>query len=239
MTLSKLPAVFVETRNALHQLAFFALSPARHKAIGRMGLKATPGGFGTPEFKGRVARIEGEFLIHEENGNVATQAITTIREAAEFFGIEYQAEWFADFHDPLTPADPNIQLSVNREASLAIGEWFDFGFDVLDEMRAHGVEGDDVSEVQLWPEHLDPATELGDYEKAQRASFGASPGDEAHPDPYFYVASWSDVDRSNPYWNSSSFNGSSLSYAELMVSDDPKNKAVEFLLEGYNTLHAG
>jgi hypothetical protein len=204
-----------------------------------MGLKATPGGFGTPEFEGRVARIEGEFLVHEQDGNVATQAITTIREAAEFFGIEYEADWFPDFHDPLTPADPDTPLSVNREASLAIGEWFEFGFDVLNELRTHGVEGDDVSKVQLWPEHLDPATELGDYEKAQRASFGASPGDGANPEPYLYVASWSDVDRSNSYWNSTSFNGSSLSHADLLASDDPRGKAVEFLLEGYNTLHAG
>lgn len=239
MRLSQLPPAFVETRNVVHQLAFFALSPARHKTMGRMGLQATSGGFGTPEFEGRVARIEGEFLVHEENGNVATQAITTIREAAEFFGIEYEAEWFPDFHDPLTPADPDTQLSVNREASLAIGEWFEFGFDVLNELRTHGVEGDDVSEVQLWPEHLDPATELGDYEKAQRASFGASPGDGAHPEPYLYVASWSDVDRSNPYWNNTTFNGASLSHAELLASDDPRGKAVEFLLEGYNTLHAG
>jgi len=239
MTLSQLPPALVETRNAVHQLAFFALSPARHKAMGRMGLKATSGGFGTPEFEGSVARIEGEFLVHEQNDNVATQAITTIREAAEFFGIEYEAEWFPDFHDPLTPADPDTQLSVDREASLGLGEWFDFGFDVLNELRTHGVEGDDVSEVQLWPEHLDPATELGDYEKAQRASFGASPGDGAHPEPYLYVASWSDVDRSNPYWNNTSFNGSSLSHAELLASADSRGRALEFLLEGYNTLHAG
>jgi hypothetical protein len=239
MTLKQLPSGLAETRDSLHQLAFFALSPARYKAMGRMGLQGTPGGFGTPEFDGRVARIEGDQLVHSQDGNVATQAITTVREAAEFFGNEYEAEWFADFHDPLEASDPDAQLLVSREASLAIGDWFEFGFAVLNELRSQGVEGDDVSEVQLWPEHLDPATELGDYEKGQRASFGASPGDGANPEPYLYVASWSDVDRSDAYWNSTSFNGSSLAYEELLASDDPHGKALEFLVEGYRILHAG
>ena len=238
MTLKQLPSGLAETRNSLHQLAFFVLSPARYKAMGRMGLRHTPGGFGTPEFDGRVARIEGDQLVHEQDGNVATQVITTIREAAEFFGNDYQVEWFADFHDPLTASDPDAQLSVSQDASLAIGAWFEFGFDVLNELRTHGLEGDDVSEVQLWPEHLDSATELGDYEKAQRASFGASPGDGLNPEPYLYVASWSDIDRSNTYWNSTSFNGSSLAYSGLLASDDPKGMALEFLLEGYRVLHA-
>ena len=134
--------------------------------------------------------------------------------------------------------DPDARRSGGQEAGLAIGAGFEFGLDVLNELRTHGVEGDDVSEVQIWPEHLDSATELGDYEKAQRASFGASPGDGGNPEPYLYVASWSDIDRSNTYWNSTSCNGSSLAYSGLLASDDPKGMALEFLLEGHRVLHA-
>lgn len=236
MKLEPLPENFVTTRQALHQIAFFAIAPARYKATGRMGLRATPGGFGTPEFEGKVARVEGDQLVHSQDGNVATQTITTIREAAQFFGVDYEAEWFADFHDPLAPADPDDPLKTSLEAGLALGAWFSFGTDVLNELRSHGTEDDDISEVQLWPEHFDPATELGDYEKGQRTSYGASPGDADHPEPYLFVASWSEVDRSNPYWNDPFFGGASLGYADLLSSEDPAKRAIEFLLQGYRQL---
>ena len=238
MSLRELPQGYSAMREGLHQIAFFAVAPARYKVAGRMGLKDTPGGFGTPEFDGQVARVEGGLLVHEQDGNVATQTITTIRSAAEFFGNPYEAEWFADFHDPLAPADPDTDLSVDEDATRAIGEWFEFGFRVLNEVRSHGAEGDDVTEVQLWPEHFDPATELGDYERGQRASFGASPGDGAHAEPYLYVASWSEIDRADPFWNDESFNGGSLGYAELLASSDPESAALDFYLQGYKTLHS-
>ena len=79
MTLRELPETYAETREALHQIAFFAVAPARYKLAGRMGLKDTPGGFGTPEFEGRVARVEGDLLVYEQNGNSAAQTISTIR----------------------------------------------------------------------------------------------------------------------------------------------------------------
>lgn len=238
MTLGPLPPKFTDTRDALHQIAFFAMAPARYKAMGRMGLKATPGGFGTPEFDGRVARVEGEFLVHEDEGNIATQQITTVRAAAQFFGVDYEVEWFEDFHDPLEPVDPDTALEVDRDAAVSLGIWFEYGFDVLNRVREHGDESDDVTEVQLWPEHFDPATELGDQDRDQRASFGASPGDPANPEPYIYVAAWSEIDRSNDYWNDESFNGASLGYEELASADDPVERGLEFLLEGYRVLHA-
>ncbi len=238
MTFDKLPENFAVTRDALHQIAFFAIAPARYEAVGRMGLKAAPGGFGTPEFDGQVARVEGTLLVHESGGHVATQDITTVRAAAEFFGLDYEVDWFPDFHDPLAAVDPDQALTVDREAALALGEWFGFGFAVLNRLRRHGRDGDDVSEVQLWPEHLDPATELGDRERGERASFGASPGDAAHPEPYLYVAAWSELDRSNDFWNDASFNGASLGYASLREVDDPVDRGLEFLLEGYRALHA-
>ena len=239
MKLDSLPTSFVTTRVALHQIAFFAVSPARYKAMGRMGLTATPGGYGTPEFDGRVLRVEGALLVDEQDGKVATQTITTIRAASEFFGNGYQAEWFADFHDPLSPADPDTTLEVDDASGRAIGEWFEFGVGVLNELRSHGQDGDDVSEVQLWPEHFDPATEMGDSDLGQRASFGASPGDGTHPEPYLYVAAWSDIDPSNAFWNEDSFNGASLTYREIIASADPRGRAIEFLVDGYRALHAG
>jgi hypothetical protein len=237
IVLPDLPASFEQTRDHLHQLAFFAVSPARHKAVGRMGLRHHDGGFGTSEFDGKIVRVEGNLLVLAEADSVATQTISTIRHAVEFLGHGYEANWFEDFHDPLSPLDPDQRLDIDPAATAALGEWFAFGWAILDELREHADPGDDPSEVQLWPEHFDAATELGDHGKGQRASYGASPGDTSHSDPYVYVSAWSEIDRANPYWNDDSFNGSSLSYAALTGSDDPSRAALDFYLEGHRILH--
>jgi len=238
MRLPPLPDSYKTTRDALHQIAFFAVAPARYGAEGRMGLQAAPGGFGTPEFGGRVARVEGNTLVHEESGNLATQTITTVRAAAEFYGVEYEEKWFTDFRDPLTPVDPDLELDVDDTAARAIGQWFNFGFGLLERLGGHGDESDEVTEVQLWPEHFDPATEMGGADSGRRASYGASPGDPAHDEPYVYVAPWGEIDASNAYWNDEAFKGSSLGYAELLRARDPLETALEFLLEGYRILRS-
>jgi hypothetical protein len=237
LRLGPLPDDFQFTRDQLHQIAFYALAPARYKVEERMGLRATLGGFGTPEFDGRVARVEGNLLVHEQDGNVATQEITTIRAATEFFGNEYQVDWFTDFKDPLAAMDPDRPLKIGDIPALALGRWYEFGFDVLDVFRARGTDDDNVSEVQLWPEHFDPATDMGNGEKGRRASYGASPGDEGHLEPYLYVSAWSEIDRSNPYWNDRHFNGASLPFTELVAADDQTRVAVEFFEWGYQILH--
>ena len=237
MRLGPLPDDFQFTRDQLHQIAFYAVAPARYAAEGRMGLRATHGGFGTPEFERRLARVEGDLLVYEQEGNIATQQITTIRAAAGFFGNEYQADWFPDFKDPLPPMDPDRPLKIRETPSLALGEWFEFGFDVLEELRAYGGGDDDVSEVQLWPEHFDPATEIGSELEGRRASYGASPGDKGHLEPYLYVSAWSEIDEAHPYWNDRHFNGASLPYPELLVAEDQKRVALDFFELGYQILH--
>lgn len=202
-----------------------------------MGLRATSGGFGTPEFEGRVARIEGDLLVYESEGNVATQTSTTIRSAAEFFGIEYKEVWFPNFGDPLSPGDPDAELSLDVDGVQAVANWFNFGNQVLTRLRDHGLPDDEVSEVQIWPEHFDAACEMGAEASGQRASFGASPGDAAHPEPYVYVSAWGKIDRSNPFWNDRAFNGASLGYQRILDEGDPVATALGFLLEGHRILH--
>lgn len=239
MNLHPLPAGFAETRDSLHQIAFFVLGAARYRATGRMGLQAAPGGFGTREFDGRLARVEGASLVYEQADRIATQTITTVRAAADFVGIEYLVDWFdGEFHDPLRPVDPDSPLAVDDTAARALGHWFDFGYDLLEELRSHAGDDDDASAVQLWPEHFDPAMEMGDETMGRRASYGASPGDAAHDEPYLYVSAWGEIDGAYPYWNDGAFSGSSLGYSDLVAAADPKSKALEFLLEGHRILHA-
>lgn len=233
MRLESVSSSHVATRNALHQIAFFAMAPARYAVTERMGLMAAPGGFGTPRFAGKIARVEGDTLVFETEEAVATQTITTVRTAAQFFGVDYHVDWFEDFHDPLEPADPDVTLVVDDASARAIGQWFNFGTEVLERLAAHGVE---ASEVQLWPEHFDPAIEMGSEQAGQRASFGASPGDASHPEPYLYVAPWGDVDSSDGFWNAEGFKGASLSHGDLRDADDPVSAGVDFLLEGYRAI---
>lgn len=237
MRVGPLPDDFQFARDQLHQLAFFALAPARYAVEERMGLRATPGGFGTPVYgDGLISRIEGRLLVQETGGNVATQAITTIRAAAEFFGGSYDVDWFTEFKDPLAAMDPERPLKIEEAPAVALGEWFAFGFEILEELRGHGKAGDEVSEVQLWPEHFDPAIEMGT--EGTKASYGASPGDRGHLEPYLYVSAWSEIDREEPFWNDRNFNGASLPFTALLEADDQSRVALEFFLEGYRILHA-
>ena len=63
--------------------------------------------------------------------------------------------------------------------------------------------------VQLWPEHFDVATELGSEERGERAAYGASPGDDEHPEPYLYVAPWT-ARPEGELWNATAFAGAEL-----------------------------
>lgn len=236
MNLEPLPPTFGDTRRALHQIAFFAISPARHDAVGRMGLRPTPGGFGTPPFEGRVARVEGDHLIHEHPGGSDSTAVSTTRQAARFFGREYEAQWFPDFHDPLTPGDPDEPLTVDPTATAVLGEWLRFGFEVLDELRSVATTDDDPSETQIWPEHFDAAAELGSAEEGRRASYGFSPGDDGSAEPYLYVAPWNDF-AADRYWNADSFRGARMGYGELSATADPVATAFEFLSQGHRLLN--
>ena len=226
-----------ETREALHQVAFFAIGPKRHAVNGKIGLRYTHHGFGTPFFgDDEQVRVEGDQLIHQTADDVKSTRITTVREAAEFLGVPYVVEWFPSFHDPLDPVDPDTALSVDGNASRAIGDWFGFATSVLEELRR--TDGAvDVSRVQLWPEHFDPAMEIGSADSGQRASYGASPGDGSSAEPYLYVAPWSGVpDESDSYWNAEGFGGALLSYSDLLGAGDQRQTALEFLRAGLTKL---
>jgi hypothetical protein len=62
--LAPLPAAYAQTRDALHEIAERVVSPARERANGKIGLRYTRGGFGTPFFAdGEQVRVEGAQLV--------------------------------------------------------------------------------------------------------------------------------------------------------------------------------
>jgi hypothetical protein len=205
--LEAVPASFVQTRDALHQVAIAVVAPAR-KPENEIALRYTRGGFGTPFFEedglDSQVRVEGAELVRQR-------------------GTDETREPLPDVVDPA--------------ATGALGDLYGFGCSVLEQLRADEPEGD-PSLVQLWPEHFDIAMDLGTESAGRRATIGASPGDENHPEPYLYVTPWT-AEVSGELWNATGFKGAELGYAELLAAEDQRRTALDFMRERYRALQQG
>jgi hypothetical protein len=231
--LEAVPAGLADTREALHRLAEQVISPARQHANGKIGLRFTRGGFGTPFFAHDVQlRVAGDQLIVQTGERERSARITTVAQTAAYVGTELLPE---------TIADPG-PLDVDPEASSFLGHWFGFGASVLEELRAGAADELEPSRVQLWPEHFDLSVELGAEREGSRAGYGVSPGDELHAEPYLYVVPWKEVP-AGELWQATAFRGAELSYAALLAhprsagedarsdAEDQRETALDFLRE--------
>jgi hypothetical protein len=118
-------------------------------------------------------------------------------------------------------------LEVNPAAAGALADWYAFGATVLEQLAADARPEDAAAAPILWPEHFDLAIELGSEPEGLRATYGFSPGDEQHPEPYAYVGPWA-PQPPGELWNAHGFAGAELSYAELLAAGDPGAVALEF-----------
>ena len=232
----RLPAVppgYPAARDGFHRLAYAVVAEARRRANGKFGLRWTRGGFGTPFFGDDVqVRVEGAELVVQEGSTVRSAPITTLAAAAEFVGVEPGTE--AAEHDSPPLGDVDRSLGVTPAAGTFLGAWFGLAWAVLEELRVTP-GASEPDRPQLWPGHFDPALAIGDPEGG-RATYGFSPGDSGHDEPYLYVGAWGEVDRSDPFWNEENFNGASLPYRELEASSDPYTTALDFLRGGLDRL---
>jgi hypothetical protein len=228
--LAPLPRAFVATRRSLHALAEHVVGAARYAANGKIGLRYTRRGFGTPYFgTGRQIRVEAGRLVIDG----ASHTPATLGEAATLAGIPLGMP--PDVYGPTTPAAPDTHLPVNPAAAEALGAWFGFAWSVLEQLRFDG-RPLTPGRVQLWPEHFDPALDLGEESAGRRASFGASPGDDAHPEPYLYVSPWQR--RTGAFWADATFGGASLTYGALLAADDQRQAALAFFRQGLEELNS-
>ncbi len=118
-------------------------------------------------------------------------------------------------------------LEITSAAAAAVGDWFGFAYSVLEQLRAEAADALKPSRVQIWPEHFDAAAELGAEAAGQRAAYGASPGDEEHPEPYLYVAPWT-AEPTGELWQAEGFTGAELPYSELLATSDQRSLAISF-----------
>jgi hypothetical protein len=213
------PSKLVPTRLALHRVAEQIVSPARRKANGKIGLRYTRGGFGTPFFGADIQiRVRGAELVVQDASGERTAPITTLDAAADHIGRELLPDDI-QLDDELPDVDP--------AAAAFLGEWYGFAASVLEELRVSAEDSLDPSRVQLWPEHFDLAVELGSEASGARAAYGLSPGDEGHSEPYLYVAPWSAPAR-DELWQAAGFPGAELLYAELLGAADQRQTALDF-----------
>ena len=234
--LKSLPDGFGSARSDLHAVAQYILAPLRHAANGKIGLRWSRGGFGTPFFtdagRERQLRIAGPSLVLEASGEAKAQPLGTLAEVAAFAGVGPDAR--TGVFEPTQDWEPERPLRIEESAVDALGAFFGFCTSVLEQLRA---EAPDATRVQLWPEHFDLAVDFGDEAAGRRANYGGSPGDDGHPEPYLYVGPWSP--REGSFWNEPF--GASLGYRALLEAGDAEGQralALEFfgrareLLEG-------
>jgi hypothetical protein len=231
--LSDLPPQYRATREAMHAVAEHVIAAARYRVTGRIGLLVTPLGFGTPLFgEGEQVRVQATELAYRFNDVRRRAPITTLRAAADFVGVPLGAP---PVYEATTRADPDRLLAVDPDAARVLADWYRFADGLLHELvRVHATS--DPAQIQLWPEHFDLATELGDAGAGGRATYGASPGDEFIDEPYLYVSPHG-AQRRQGQFATYAF-GAALPYEQLLTAADPEEAGRRFLLDAATQLSA-
>src|SRR5215212_9146572 len=206
-TLQPLPENFADTRDALHRVAEEVVAPAR-KPHNEIALGQTPGGFGTPEFefegKRMRVRVDGDQLVHEIDGEERRAGLGSLAEAGRLLGEELLPDGI--------PQDMGA-LGVDAECAARLADFYEFAAGVLERFKAALPADAEPSDTNLWPEHFDIALEAGSEAEGRRANYGASPGDDQHPEPYLYVGPWTG-EVEGELWNATGFGGAELSYSD-------------------------
>lgn len=241
-SLAELPTTFADTRDALQRVAVHVVARARNQAGAHsIGLRVTPGGFGTPEFGPDVTRVRvsGGLILRESGGPDGATSVArgidgaTLAELADVAGVDLAADLDVG-HDTPPLGDIDEPLHVDEAAARALAGWFAKTNAALDHVVAAVGGAASPTLVQLWPEHFDAALDLA-AAPGQRVNLGGSPGDAYHADPYVYVGPWTDERPGDvDFWNAPF--GSVLGYHDLAATSDPVVTAAEFFLRGIELL---
>ena len=230
------PDGFVQTRNDLHRLARYVITPRRQQIDGGERLTQLPGGFGTPTLANDMEmRVDGTDLVVRLGASTHREAITTLRRAGELVGTAPSDHTSKPDIPQLGDIDQPLQIDPNAAAYLA--RWFEFATAAMAALRAEEASID-ATETVLWSHHFDPSIEV--LSDARKASYGGSPGDGTIDEPYLYVAPWAPDDvADDPYWNAEGYTGSTLRVSELSGADDPLETGIDFLRRGRDLLAGG
>lgn len=233
------------TRRTLHRIANHVLARAQYETTGLLGLRATPGGFGTTTIRAdrERIRISGGTLVRESaaSSGTWTRSIdmggSTLAELAAFADVDLATEFTAGNDMPPSGAvdDP---LDLHAASSRRIGDWYAIVAQALDLLMHSAPPFSAPSLVQLWPEHFDAALDMAFDPEApaeRRVNMGGSPGDGFHAAPYLYVGPWTpDRPGDAAFWNAPF--GAVLGYDAVATAQDPVEVAYSFLRAGLERL---
>ena len=244
---TELPDSYPTTRDALQRVATHIVARAREQSTGRFGLRATPGGFGTPEFgdEPRRVRVSGALLIVESGASGAASTRTasidgaTLAELAFLAGVDLEAELSVG-HDTPPLGEVDVPITIDSVAAAAVAHWFGIVGAALDRTVAGLGPEAAPTMAQLWPEHFDVALDAAFDPSApgeRRTNLGGSAGDGFHEAPYLYVGPWTDDRPGDPdLWNAPF--GATLGWHAVMSTDDPVATAAAFFQRGMAALSA-
>lgn len=218
------PPATARTRLGLHRLTVYVVSPARRRVNGKIALRWTQGGIGTPFFGAdEQVRIAGTTVVRQRSDVAVSAPITSLREAATFvLDGAPDTDWAAEFDVPAV-GDVDERLPIEASAAAFLADWYGFAYSVLEQLRSEPASGE-PSRVQLWPEHFDAAFDCSPG--GRRVTFGASPGDAAVDGPYLYVLP--DETDDSGLWNAAGFPGAILPLEEFLGAPDQREEALAF-----------
>jgi hypothetical protein len=148
------------------------------------------------------------------------------RELAAAAGAEPRGLTARDYDMPAHPvASAMAPFAPDPDALAELARWYADGDLVLREIAGREP---DATAVRCWPHHFDIAAILylerdRPAESARQIGFGLSPGDEHHPEPYFYLTPWPiEIDVTFPplpsggRWQRAGFTGAVLLASSLL-----------------------
>jgi hypothetical protein len=215
------PDVLAATRCSLHAVGEHVLGAALYQGRHRIGLRQFTGGFATQNYlhirdgaavERRAMVVGTEIVVRDDDlagGTIEDRAPMTTLAAAGVL-VDVEPGMAADLYSPEPMPAVDEELVVDAAAAAFLAELTAIGYAALVILCAHYVD-DAPGEIQLWPEHFDLATSFGEV------NYGLSPGDAAHPWPYFYVGPWSPPPVGG-FWNEPF--GASLEVQEVPTVDD-------------------
>jgi hypothetical protein len=219
---------FAQTRLAVHRLAAYVISPARRRANGKIGLRWTLGGLGTPFFgDDEQVRLQDGVLVRQRGATASAAVPATLSQAAALVLDGPPDIAWAEGFDVPRAGDPEAALAIDPASAALLADWFGLAQSVLEELRADPASAE-AGRVQIWPEHFDAAVDVV-VGSAGRATFGASPGDAAVIDPYLYVLPPDPPAAPTELWNAESFKGAILPLPDFAGAADQRAAALAFL----------
>jgi hypothetical protein len=225
------------TLSTVHRIAVHVLARRRFEVSGRFGLRASPGGFATPAFGDgpEVIRVAGPYLVRETGATSASVPIagSTLRELAVFAKTDIDAP-FSCGDDTPGSGETDAPLVADPEKLTLIADWYALGWAALDVVVTSLPGAAEPATIQLWPEHLDAATNV-DLGRDRRVNLGFSPGDSFEAQPYAYVGPWGTERPGDPaYWNAPF--GAVLRRADLDPSINMVSACIEFIQTGISCI---